>query len=29
MVITDIAVAHAFATRAIAAGRGKRIELWR
>lgn len=29
MVIADIPVAHAFATRAIAAGRGKRIELWR
>lgn len=29
MVITDIPVAHAFAIRAIAAGRGKRIELWR
>jgi ornithine cyclodeaminase len=28
MVITDIPVAHAFATRAIAAGRGRRIELW-
>ncbi|AYG70033.1 MULTISPECIES: ornithine cyclodeaminase [unclassified Rhizobium] len=28
MIITDIPVAHAFATRAIAAGRGKRVELW-
>ncbi|NKJ39812.1 ornithine cyclodeaminase [Rhizobium sp. SG570] len=28
MVITDIPIAHAFATRAIAAGRGRRIELW-
>jgi len=29
MIITDIPVAHSLATRAIAAGRGKRIELWR
>lgn len=28
MIITDIPVAHALATRAIAAGRGTRIELW-
>ncbi|MCF1479579.1 ornithine cyclodeaminase [Agrobacterium vitis] len=28
MVITDIPIAHAFATLAIAAGRGRRIELW-
>jgi ornithine cyclodeaminase/alanine dehydrogenase-like protein (mu-crystallin family) len=28
MIITDIPVAHALATRAIAAGRGQRIELW-
>lgn len=28
MIITDIPVAHAFATRGIAAGRGKRFELW-
>lgn len=28
MVITDIPVAHALASRAIAAGRGARIELW-
>ncbi|MEV5650658.1 ornithine cyclodeaminase [Nocardia sp. NPDC052254] len=28
MIITDIPVAHAFATRAIAAGRGQRVELW-
>lgn len=28
MVITDIPVAHALATRAIAAGRGKRVALW-
>ncbi|MBB5916210.1 ornithine cyclodeaminase [Nocardia transvalensis] len=29
MIITDIPVAHALATRAIAAGRGQRVELWR
>lgn len=29
MIITDIPVAHALATRGIAAGRGKRIELWK
>ncbi len=29
MIITDIPVAHALATRAIAAGRGNRIELWK
>ena len=29
MIITDIPVAHALATRAIAAGRGHRVELWR
>lgn len=29
MIITDIPVAHALAIRAIAAGRGKRIELWK
>jgi ornithine cyclodeaminase/alanine dehydrogenase-like protein (mu-crystallin family) len=28
MVITDIPVAHALATRAIAAGRGQRVRLW-
>ena len=28
MVITDIPVAHALATRAIAAGRGQRVQLW-
>lgn len=28
MIIADIPVAHAFATRAIAAGRGKRVALW-
>jgi ornithine cyclodeaminase len=28
MIITDIPVAHALATRAIAAGRGQRVELW-
>lgn len=28
MVITDIPVAHALATRAVAAGRGQRVELW-
>lgn len=28
MIITDIPVALALATRAIAAGRGKRVELW-
>lgn len=28
MVITDIPVAHALATRAIAAGRGRRVPLW-
>ncbi|WP_279357017.1 ornithine cyclodeaminase [Methylobacterium indicum] len=28
MIITDIPVAHALATRAISAGRGRRIELW-
>lgn len=28
MIITDIPVAHALATRAIAAGRGTRVELW-
>ncbi|WP_198026449.1 ornithine cyclodeaminase [Bradyrhizobium sp. ARR65] len=28
MIITDIPVAHALATRAIAAGRGRRVELW-
>ncbi|MFF3569634.1 ornithine cyclodeaminase [Nocardia jiangxiensis] len=28
MIITDIPVAHAFATRAIAAGRGQNVELW-
>ncbi|MFS8055355.1 ornithine cyclodeaminase [Rhizobium sp. BR 317] len=28
MIITDIPVAHALATRGIAAGRGKRVELW-
>lgn len=28
MIITDIPVAHALATKAIAAGRGKRVELW-
>ncbi|MCJ2131713.1 ornithine cyclodeaminase [Methylobacterium sp. E-045] len=28
MIITDIPIAHALATRAIAAGRGRRIELW-
>ncbi|AHH17939.1 putative ornithine cyclodeaminase [Nocardia nova SH22a] len=29
MIITDIPVAHAFATRAIAAGRGRSIDLWK
>jgi len=29
MIITDIPVAHALATRAIAAGRGTRVELWK
>lgn len=29
MIITDIPVAHALATRALAAGRGQRVELWR
>lgn len=29
MIITDIPVAHALAVRAIAAGRGKRVELWK
>lgn len=29
MIITDIPVAHALATRAIAASRGTRVELWR
>lgn len=29
MIITDIPVAHALATRAIAAGRGQRVDLWR
>lgn len=29
MIITDIPVAHALATRGIAAGRGNRIELWK
>lgn len=29
MVITDIPVAHALATRAIAAGRGMRVEIWK
>ncbi|KAA8880509.1 ornithine cyclodeaminase [Nocardia colli] len=28
MIITDIPVAHALATRAVAAGRGQRVELW-
>jgi ornithine cyclodeaminase/alanine dehydrogenase-like protein (mu-crystallin family) len=28
IIITDIPVAHALATRGIAAGRGKRVELW-
>ena len=28
MIITDIPVAHALATRAIAAGRGQRVQLW-
>jgi ornithine cyclodeaminase len=28
MIITDIPVAHALATRAIAAGRGRRVQLW-
>jgi ornithine cyclodeaminase/alanine dehydrogenase-like protein (mu-crystallin family) len=28
MVITDIPIAHALATRAIAAGRGQRVQLW-
>ncbi len=28
MIITDIPVAHALATQAIAAGRGRRVELW-
>ncbi|MCK7616030.1 ornithine cyclodeaminase [Roseibium sediminicola] len=29
MIITDIPVAHALATRGIAAGRGRRVELWK
>lgn len=29
MIITDIPVAHAFAMRAISAGRGTRVELWK
>lgn len=29
MIITDIPIAHALATRAIAAGRGARVELWK
>ncbi|MTH95801.1 ornithine cyclodeaminase [Roseibium sp. RKSG952] len=29
MIITDIPVAHALATRAISAGRGQRVELWK
>ncbi|MFI6867972.1 ornithine cyclodeaminase [Nocardia sp. NPDC050406] len=28
MIITDMPVAHALATRAVAAGRGQRVELW-